>query len=80
MAGRFDQAPVAVRVVTLTHPNVLAVPVTALLAMPEGGYGVEVVRADGTQLVAAHLGLFANGNVEVSGEGLAVGDDVVTAQ
>jgi len=78
-AGRFDQAPVVVRVVTLTHRDVLAVPVTALLARPEGGYEVERISPEGTELVAVDLGLFAGPSVEVSGNGLAAGDEVVVA-
>ena len=57
--------------------GVLAVPVSALLALAEGGYGVEVVDGDTTRLVAVETGLFAGGLVEVSGEGIAAGDRVV---
>ncbi len=57
--------------------DVLTVPVTALLALAEGGYGVEVVEETRTRLVAVETGLFANGFVEVSGDGIAEGDDVV---
>jgi hypothetical protein len=53
---------------------VLTVPVAALLALGEGGYGVQVVRSDGTSsVVAVRVGLFAAGRVEVSGAGLAEG-------
>ena len=59
----------------------LAVPVTALLALKEGGYAVEAVDAAGQhQLVAVHLGVFSNGMVEVSGAGLRAGMKVVTSQ
>lgn len=57
--------------------GVLSVPVTALLAGVEG-YVLEVVRTDGTtDLVPVTTGFFAQGRVEVSGEGLAEGDEVV---
>ncbi|CAL9433825.1 hypothetical protein SUDANB95_02090 [Actinosynnema sp. ALI-1.44] len=56
--------------------GVLAVPVQALVALAEGGYAVELV--DGRRLVPVTLGLFAAGLVEVSGEGLAEGQEVVT--
>jgi peptidoglycan hydrolase-like protein with peptidoglycan-binding domain len=57
--------------------GVLSVPVTALLAGVDG-YVVEVVRDDGsTDLVPVTTGFFAQGRVEVSGEGLAEGDEVV---
>jgi peptidoglycan hydrolase-like protein with peptidoglycan-binding domain len=80
-AGSLDQAPVTVEIVTQSRHDVLSVPVTALLALAEGGYGVEVARPDGgRQLVPVRTGLFsADGNVEVSGAGLRAGDRVVTA-
>ena len=52
-------------------------PVNALLALAEGGYGVRLV--DGTtpgRIVAVTTGLFSRGMVEVSGDGLTVGDQV----
>jgi peptidoglycan hydrolase-like protein with peptidoglycan-binding domain len=79
--GRLDQAPVEVDVTTQTRRGVLAVPVTALLALKEGGYGVEVVDAAGRhRLVAVRLGVFSGGMVEVAGAGLGAGAKVVTAQ
>ena len=63
-----------------TVPNVLAVPVTALLALAGGGYAVEVVADDGTHhLEAVTPGLFddAAGRVQVSGSELAAGQRVV---
>jgi hypothetical protein len=47
--------------------------VAALLALAEGGYGVEVVDGASTRIVAVETGLFAGGQVEVSGGGLAEG-------
>ena len=55
----------------------LAVPVNALLALAEGGYAVEVERDGRRALVGVETGLFADGQVEVSGQGLAAGDRVV---
>jgi peptidoglycan hydrolase-like protein with peptidoglycan-binding domain len=79
--GRLDQAPVEVYVTTQTRKGVLAVPVGALLALQEGGYGVETVDAAGRhQLVAVRLGVFSDGMVEVAGAGLRAGAKVVTAQ
>jgi len=73
-----DAAPVTVHVVTESHPGVLAVPVNALVALLEGGYAVEVVDADGSRrYVGVKTGLFQDGRVEVAGEGLAAGDNVV---
>ena len=78
VAAGLDQAPVDVEVVTESRPGVLAVPVTALLALSEGGYAVEVDDGDGTtRLVAVDPGLYADNLVEVASSGLQVGDLVV---
>jgi peptidoglycan hydrolase-like protein with peptidoglycan-binding domain len=55
------------------RPAVLAVPVAALLALAEGGYGVQVVDGDTTRIVAVETGLFADGKVEITGSGLRAG-------
>src|SRR5262249_28405924 len=70
-AGTLDQAPVYVSITTASRKNVLAVPVTALLAQPDGGYAV-AVRSGGTRrLVAVQPGLFGDGGlVEVTAGGL----------
>ena len=78
--GQLDQAPVQVSIVSETVKDVLSVPVNALMALAGGGYAVELVEAGGThRLVAVKTGLFDDsaGRVEVSGEGLAVGQNVV---
>jgi multidrug efflux system membrane fusion protein len=57
---------------------VLAVPVTALVALVAGGYGVEKVGADGTRsYVAVTTGAFSETLVEVESSDLAEGDEVV---
>jgi hypothetical protein len=71
---------VQVGVTTASVPNALVVPVTALLARSSGGYAVEVVAAGGAnRLVPVSLGLFddADGLVQVTGSGLAAGQNVV---
>jgi peptidoglycan hydrolase-like protein with peptidoglycan-binding domain len=79
-AGNLDGAPVTVEFTSGEHPNVLSVPVTALLATLQGSYAVDVVAADGTsRLVTVTLGYFADSNVEVSGPGLRVGAEVAVA-
>jgi Putative peptidoglycan binding domain len=78
--GKWDQAPVQVGITTASVPGALVVPVTALLAQSGGGYAVEVVGARaGNHLVAVSLGLFddAHGLVQVTGPGLAAGQEVV---
>ncbi|MDG4834037.1 peptidoglycan-binding protein [Solwaraspora sp. WMMD1047] len=73
----YDQASVEVGFTADERADVLSVPVAALLAVAEGGYGLEVVEGEQTRIVAVETGLFAAGQVEVSGpdiaEGLAVG-------
>ncbi len=78
--GRWDQAPVQVGITTASVPNALVVPVTALLAQSGGSYAVEVVGAtEAHHLVPVSLGLFddAEGLVQVTALGLAVGQEVV---
>ena len=76
-ADGIDEAPVDVEYVTDTAFGVLAVPVTSLVALAEGGYAVEVEQSDGTtRLVAVEPGFFADGLVEIDAQ-LAVGDRVV---
>ncbi len=78
--GSLDQAPVLVAITTTTIQNVLAVPVSALVARSDGGYAVEVENPDGTRhLVAVSPGLFddATGLVQVTGAGLSAGQHVV---
>ena len=77
-AQGLDEAPVDVEVISDRADDVLVVPVTALLALAEGGYAVEVVASDGSAfLVAVDPGLFADGFVEVTSDGLRAGMEVV---
>ncbi len=76
-----DGASVTVDFSDDSAEDVLYVPVKALLALAEGGYGLEIVRADDTtSIVAVTTGLFADGNVEVAGDQLAAGVEVRTAR
>jgi Putative peptidoglycan binding domain len=78
--GRWDQAPVQVRITTDRVRDALTVPVTALLAQSGGGYAVELAGAGASNhLVQVSLGLFddADGLVQVTGSGLAAGQRVV---
>jgi len=72
-AGRLDGAPVTVGFTSATRKNVLAVPVTALLAEADGSYAVEVVDGERTRRVPVEVGSFADSLVEVSGPGLEAG-------
>jgi len=53
--------------------NVLTVPVAALLALTEGGFGVEVTDGTTSRYVPVKTGMFASGRVEISGSGIAQG-------
>lgn len=72
-AAGLDQAPVQVQLTSERHPDVLAVPVSALLALPDGGYGVQVVQGAAVRTVSVETGMFADGKVEITGTGLAEG-------
>ncbi|WP_436837711.1 peptidoglycan-binding protein [Micromonospora chersina] len=72
----FDQASAKVAFTAAERRDVLTVPVAALLALAEGGYGVQLVEGASTRIVAVQTGLFAAGRVEVSGAGLAEGATV----
>ncbi len=71
--GTLDQAPVDVTLVSAKADNVLTVPVSALVALAEGGYGVQVVSGGATRYVAVQTGMFANNRVEVTGDGITAG-------
>jgi hypothetical protein len=71
--GWLDAAPVDVDFVSQQRQDVLAVPVAALLALPNGGYGVQIVQGGASSIVAVKTGMFAAGRVEISGDGIAEG-------
>jgi membrane fusion protein, multidrug efflux system len=68
-----DQAQVSVAFTAAQRPDVLTVPVAALLALPQGGYGLQVVEGSSTRMLPVQVGLFASGRVEVTGDGLSAG-------
>jgi len=77
--GHLDQAPVNVSITSESVEGALAVPIDALLALAGGGYALEVVEGGVHRLEAVSLGLFddADGLVQVSGQGVSVGQRVV---
>jgi hypothetical protein len=81
-AGTLDQAPVTVYITTSSAHDVLAVPVTALLAQTSGAYVVEVAGPGNTRRwVPVRVGPVSddtNGLVQVTGA-LTPGQRVVTA-
>ncbi|RFU41566.1 peptidoglycan-binding protein [Actinomadura logoneensis] len=77
--GSYDKAPVDVHLTAAKHASVLAVPVGALVALPGGGYGVQVVSGPSAPVrtVRVDTGVFAEGRVEITGSGVAPGTRVV---
>jgi hypothetical protein len=80
----FVSVPVTLRVVAESVPQAFVVPVSALVALAEGGYALEVIDAAATaaapartHLIAVETGLFADGFVVVIGDAVAAGLDVV---
>jgi hypothetical protein len=79
--GTSSGVPVQVALTTHAADGVLAVPVSALLALAGGGYGLEVVEPSGAhRLVGVHTGVFSGSQVQVSGPQIAAGTRVVVAQ
>jgi hypothetical protein len=75
-----DEAPVQVRIDTDRAKDVLVVPVTALIALREGGFAVERAidgSTSNTELIAVRPGLYADGLVELDSKDLERGDEVV---
>ena len=71
--GSYQAASVSVAFASGVRSNVLAVPISALYALPHGGYAVEVVTGTKTEYRKVTLGMFGNGMVEVSGTGITAG-------
>lgn len=69
--------PVTVRFIVKERRNVLTIPVVALVALAEGGYGVQVVDGESTRYVAVETGHFADGRVEIKPGELTAGAHVV---
>jgi peptidoglycan hydrolase-like protein with peptidoglycan-binding domain len=76
LGTNLDRAPVQVAITDASVAGVLAVPITALVALAGGGFGV--YRRNGAErtLVGVTPGLFSDTLVEVKGDGLHEGDDV----
>jgi hypothetical protein len=78
--GTASGVPVQVSLTTHVASGVLAVPVSALLALSGGGYGLEVVEPSGAhRLVGVRAGVFAGSLVQVSGPRIVAGTTVVVA-
>jgi peptidoglycan hydrolase-like protein with peptidoglycan-binding domain len=78
VAGELDQAPVDVGVTSERAKNVLSVPVSALVALRGGRYGLEVVRPETTSVVEVTPGLYSDGGyVQITRGAVKAGDLVV---
>ncbi|HEX6467958.1 MAG TPA: peptidoglycan-binding protein [Streptosporangiaceae bacterium] len=71
--GALDEAPVTVEMESERSKDVLSVPIEALLALREGGFGVEVVEGGTSKIVPVEIGTYGGGRVEISGPGLREG-------
>jgi peptidoglycan hydrolase-like protein with peptidoglycan-binding domain len=72
-AGGLDQAPVTVNIVSARASGVLAVPISALVALAGGGYAVQVITGGTAHLTGVRTGLFSSSLVQVAGSGLRAG-------
>lgn len=78
--AEWDDAAVDVARETQRVDDVLAVPVTALVALAEGGYGVQTPDASvatGYRYVGVTVGMYTDDFVEISGDGIDEGTVVV---
>jgi len=82
LPASLNQAPVQVTITEAKDRNVLAVPVTALLAQSGGGYAVRTAAGQVHALIPVTTGLYddVTGLVEVSGPRLTPGLTVQVAQ
>ncbi|MFE4257309.1 peptidoglycan-binding protein [Streptomyces sp. NPDC056883] len=75
-AQQAGPSSVTVNVVGESAADALIVPVTALLALDGGGYGVKVVDGATSRLVRVQLGLVADAKAQITGD-VKSGDQVV---
>jgi hypothetical protein len=80
----FVSVPVTLRVIDQQVDGAFVVPTSALVALREGGYALEVVTADATattpavtQLIGVTPGLYTDGDVVVTGDQVQAGLEVV---
>jgi predicted small secreted protein len=76
----FDSGSVEVAIERSREEGVIVAPVTALVALAEGGYALQLVddsSRTGYRLVAVEVGTHTNQLVVVSGEGVEAGAEVV---
>lgn len=77
VAAQLDGASVQMTFTYVIAKDVLSVPITALVALANGGFGVEKVVGGAKTYVAVTPGAFADTAVQVSSPDLKAGDTVV---
>ncbi|WP_406280521.1 peptidoglycan-binding protein [Embleya sp. NBC_00896] len=70
----------SVRFVSESRTGVLTVPVEAVVALREGGYGLQIVQGTTGRTVRVQTGMTADGRIEVTGDGLTEGMPVGVAK
>ncbi|MBR8741108.1 peptidoglycan-binding protein [Nocardiopsis sp. MG754419] len=81
IADFLEHAPVTVLARGEVREDVLAVPAGALIALAGGGYGLSVVGGDGrVDDVEVETGWFSDGLVEVTGDAISEGIEVVVPE
>ena len=81
VTGTDSGVAVQVSLTSQSVSGVLAVPISALLALAGGGYGVEVVEPSGPHhLVGVTTGIFTGSQVQITAPGIEAGTKVVAAQ
>ncbi|MDQ0986125.1 peptidoglycan hydrolase-like protein with peptidoglycan-binding domain [Streptomyces sp. V2I9] len=82
VSGEDAEATASVTFVSEARKGILAVPVEAVVALrgENGGYGLQVVRGTTSEMVRVETGMTADGQIEVSGDGLRVGMKVGVAK
>lgn len=79
-AGEFESGSVDVELERSREEDALVAPVTALVALAEGGYAVQLVddsAPGGYRLVAVEVGASSNQLVSINGDGIEPGFEVV---
>lgn len=70
---RLDQAPVTVELLEESAKGVLTVPATALIATAGGRYAIETLSNGKRAQLEVRPGMFADGYVQIEGEGVHEG-------